>query len=136
MTALEVYLIGILDNIHAVLGFSIFAFVAVIGAVGMTVFLNCHDNSDIPDGFWKYAKRALLILSILVASKTLLPDTKLLATMYIVPAVVNNEKVATMGTNLLETLTALTNKWMKEVIEESNDKNATEKRSNGSKTSI
>ena len=136
MTALEVYLIGILDNIHAVLGFSIFASVAVIGAVGMAVFLNCHDSSDIPDGFWKHAKRALLILSILVAGKTLLPDTKLLAAMYIIPAVVNNEKVATMGTNLLETLTALTNKWMMDVIKEDNDKNATEKRSNGSKTSI
>lgn len=136
MTALEVYLIGILDNIHAVLGFSIFASVAVIGAVGMAVFLNCHDCSDIPDGFWKHTKRALLVLMFLVASKTLLPDTKLLAAMYIVPAVVNNEKVATMGTNLLETLTALTNKWMMDVIKEDNDKNATEKRSNGSKTSI
>ena len=136
MTALEVYLIGILDNIHAVLGYSIFASVAVIGAVGIAVFTGCHDSSDIPDGFWKHAKRALLILTILVASKTLLPDTKLLAAMYIVPAVVNNEKVATMGTNLLETLTALTNKWMMDVIKEDNDKNATEKRSNGSKTSI
>lgn len=136
MTALEVYLIGILDNIHAVLGFSIFAFVAVIGAVGIAVFLNCQYSSDIPDGFWKHAKRALLILMFLVVGKTLLPDTKLLAAMYIVPAVVNNEKVATMGTNLLETLTALTNKWMMDVIKEDNDKNATEKRSNGSKTSI
>lgn len=136
MTALEVYLIGILDNIHGVLGFSIFASVAVIGAVGIAVLVNCHDSSDIPNGFWKHAKRAMLILMFLVAGKTLLPDTKLLAAMYIIPAVVNNEKVATMGTSLLETLTTLTNKWMKEVIEESNDKNATEKRSNGSKTSI
>lgn len=136
MTGLEVYLIGILDNIHAMLCYLIFASVIVIGTVGIAVFLNCQDISDIPDGFWKRAKCALLILSILVAGKTLLPDTKLLAAMYIIPAVVNSEKVATMGTNLLETLTALTNKWMKEVIEESNDKNATEKRSNGSKTSI
>lgn len=136
MTGLEVYLIGILDNIHAVLGFSIFASVAIIGVVGIAVLECCHDTSDIPDGFWKRAKCALLILMFLVVSKTLLPDTKLLAAMYIIPAVVNSEKVATMGTNLLETLTALTNKWMKEVIEESNDKNATEKRSNGSKTSI
>ena len=136
MTGLEVYLIGILDSIHAMLGYLIFASVAVIGAAGLAVFLNCQDSSDIPDGFWKHAKRALLILMFLVASKTLLPDTKLLAAMYIIPAVVNNEKVATMGTNLLETLTALTNKWMKEIIEENNDKNATEKRSNGSKTSI
>ena len=136
MTGLEVYLIGILDSIHAMLGYLIFASVAVIGAAGLAVFLNCQDSSDIPDGFWKHAKRALLILMFLVVSKTFLPDTKLLAAMYIVPAVVNNEKVATMGTNLLETLTALTNKWMKDVIKENNDKNATEKRSNGSKTSI
>lgn len=136
MTGLEVYLIGILDSIHAMLGYLIFASVAVIGAAGLAVFLNCQDSSDIPDGFWKHAKHALLILMFLVVSKTLLPDTKLLAAMYIIPAVVNSEKVATMGTNLLETLTALTNKWMKEVIEENNDKNATEKRSNGSKTSI
>lgn len=136
MTGLEVYLIGILDNIHAVLGYLIFASVAVIGTVGIAVFIGCHDISDIPDGFWKHVKHALLILMFLVVSKTLLPDTKLLAAMYIIPAVVNSEKVATMGTNLLETLTALTNKWMKEVIEESNDKNAMEKRSNGSKTSI
>lgn len=136
MTGLEVYLIGILDNIHGVLGFSIFASVALIGSVGIAVLLNCHDSSDIPDRFWKHIKRALLVLMFLVASKTLLPDTKLLAAMYIIPAVVNNEKVATMGTNLLETLTALTNKWMMDVIKEDNDKNATEKRSNGSKTSI
>ena len=135
MTALEVYLIGILDNIHAVLGFSIFACVALIGSVGIAVLVNCQYDSDIPNA-WKYLKRFMWILIFLVASKTLLPDTKLLAAMYIIPAVVNNEKVATMGTNLLETLTALTNKWMKEVIEESNDKNVMEKRSNGSKTSI
>ena len=66
----------------------------------------------------------------------LLPDTKLLAAMYIIPAVVNNEKVATMGTNLLETLTALTNKWMKDIVKEDNNKNAMEKRSDGSETSI
>lgn len=136
MTGLEVYLIGILDSIHAMLGVSIFASILVIGTIGIAVFECCHDSSDIPDGFWKYAKRTLLILIFLVVSKTLLPDTKLLAAMYIVPAVVNNEKVATMGTNLLETLTALTNKWMKDVIKEDNDKNAMEKRSNGSKTSI
>ena len=136
MTGLEVYLIGILDNIHGVLGVLIFVSVLVIGTMGIAVFLNCQDNSDIPDGFWKYAKRALLILIFLVASKALLPDTKLLAAMYIIPAVVNNEKVATMGTNLLETLTALTNKWMKDVVKEDNDKNAMEKRSDGSKTSI
>lgn len=136
MTALEVYLIGILDNIHGVLGFLIFASVLVIGTIGIAVFVGCHDCSDIPDGFWKHVKCAMLILSILVVGKTLLPDTKLLAAMYIVPAVVNNEKVATMGTNLLETLTALTNKWMMDVIKEDNDKNATEKRSDGSKTSI
>lgn len=136
MTALEVYLIGILDNIHGMLGYSILASVAVIGTVGIAVLLNCQDISDIPDGFWKHAKRAMLVLMLLVAGKVLLPDTKLLAAMYIVPAVVNNEKVATMGTNLLETLTALTNKWMMDVIKEDNDKNATEKRSNGSKTSI
>lgn len=136
MTALEVYLIGILDNIHAVLGYSIFASVAAIGAVGIAVFVGCQNSSDIPDGFWKHVKRAMLVLMFLVASKTLLPDTKLLAAMYIIPAVVNNEKVATMGINLLETLTALTNKWMMDVIKEDNDKNAMEKRSNGSKTSI
>lgn len=136
MTGLEVYLIGILDNIHGVLGVSIFLSVLVIGTMGIAVFMNCHDSSDIPDGLWKYAKRALLILMFLVASKTLLPDTKLLAAMYIIPAVVNNEKVATMGTNLLETLTALTNKWMKDVVKEDNDKNAMEKRSDGSETSI
>jgi len=136
MTGLEVYLIGILDNIHAMLCYLIFASVIVIGTVGIAVFLNCQDISDIPDGFWKRTKCALLILSILVAGKTLLPDTKLLAAMYIIPAMVNNEKVATMGTNLLETLTALTNKWMMDVIKENNDKNATEKRSDGSKTSI
>lgn len=136
MTALEVYLIGILDNIHAMLGYSILASIAAMGAVGIAVLLNCQDISDIPNGFWKHAKRAMLVLMFLVAGKVLLPDTKLLAAMYIIPAVVNNEKVATMGTNLLETLTALTNKWMMDVIKEDNDKNATEKRSNGSKTSI
>lgn len=136
MTGLEVYLIGILDNIHGVLGVSIFLSVLVIGTMGIAVFMSCHDSSDIPDGFWKYVKRALLILMFLVASKTLLPDTKLLAAMYIIPAVVNNEKVATMGTNLLETLTALTNKWMKDVVKKDNDKNAMEKRSDGSETSI
>ena len=136
MTALEVYLIGILDNIHAMLCYLIFASVAVMGTVGIAVFLNCQYSSDIPSGFWKRARHAVLILSILVAGKTLLPDTKLLAAMYIIPAVVNNEKVATMGTNLLETLTALTNKWMMDVIKEDNDKKAMEKRSNGSETSI
>ena len=136
MTGLEVYLIGILDNIHAVLGASIFASILVIGTIGIAVFECCHDSSDIPDGFWKYAKRTLLILIFLVVSKTLLPDTKLLAAMYIVPAVVNNEKVATMGTNLLETLTALTNKWMKDVIKKDDDKNAMEKKPDGSETSI
>lgn len=57
----------------------------------------------------------VIVISALLA--VFIPDSKTIASMYIVPAVVNNEQIQNIGKNGLESLELLTKQWVDELRE-------------------
>lgn len=69
------------------------------------------------------ARRAIrtIVAPIIVISALLaifVPESKTLASMYVIPAVVNNEQIQNIGKNGLESLELLTRQWVKELRED------------------
>ena len=61
-----------------------------------------------------------LVLSLFVISSSLVvfvPESKTLASMYVIPAVVNNEKIQDIGKKGIESLELLTKQWVDELRE-------------------
>lgn len=73
------------------------------------------------------ARRAIrtIVAPIVVISALLalfVPESKTLASMYVIPAVVNNEQIQNIGKNGLESLELLTKQWVEELREEKSKK--------------
>ena len=133
VTPSVIYLIGILDKFHFILGL-VLAFLSISFAIYGIFYLvslmepsfyeereRLRKNSSI-------MKRILSILSILLLLKIFVPSTGLLASMYIIPAVVNNENVQNISTNLLGTLESLSQKWMIDVLSDIGMKDESKKK--------
>ncbi len=122
VTPSVIYLIGILDKFHLILGL-ILAFLSISFAIyGIYYIITLMEPSFVEERERlkknsSIMKRILSVLSILLLLKIFVPSTGLLASMYIIPAVVNNEKVQNIGSNLLGTLESLSQKWMIDVFE-------------------
>ena len=138
VTPSVVYLIGILDKFHFILGL-ILAFLSISFAIYGIFYLvslmepSFYEERERLSKNSSIMKRILSILSILLLLKIFVPSTGLLASMYIIPAVVNNEKVQNISTNLLGTLESLSQKWMVDVLSDSGMKNDQKKSSNENK---
>lgn len=121
VTPLIVYLIGILDKFHFFLGI-VLIFLTIFMSLFAIFYLVNHLEPTFADDLKciqklvPLVKRGLAVLSILLLLKIFVPSTGLVAAMYVIPAVVNNEKVQNIGSNLLNTLQGLSNKWMIDVF--------------------
>lgn len=70
----------------------------------------------------EFARRAIkvIVVPVILISALLtvfIPESKTLAAMYVVPAVVNNEQIQNIGKNGLESLELLTKQWVDELRE-------------------
>lgn len=70
----------------------------------------------------EFARRAIKVIVVpVILISTLLtvfiPESKTLASMYVIPAVVNNEQIQNIGKNGLESLELLTKQWVDELRE-------------------
>lgn len=138
VTPSVVYLIGILDKFHFILGLILLFLTISIAIYGIFYLVTLMEPSfdkerEIVRKNSSTMKRILSILSILLLLKIFVPSTGLLASMYIIPAVVNNEKVQNISTNLLGTLESLSQKWMIDVLSDIGMKNDQKKPSNENK---
>ena len=138
VTPSVVYLIGILDKFHFILGLVLSFLTISIALYGIFYLVTLMEPSfyEERERLSKNSsimKRILSILSILLLLKIFVPSTGLLASMYIIPAVVNNEKVQNISTNLLGTLESLSQKWMVDVLSDIGMKNDQKKPSNENK---
>lgn len=71
----------------------------------------------------EFARRAIkiIVVPVILISALLtvfIPESKTLASMYVIPAVVNNEQIQNIGKNGLESLELLTKQWVDELREE------------------
>lgn len=70
----------------------------------------------------EFARRAIKVIVVpVILISTLftvfIPESKTLASMYVIPAVVNNEQIQNIGKNGLESLELLTKQWVYELRE-------------------
>lgn len=133
VTPSVIYLIGILDKFHFILGLILLFLTISIAIYGIFYLVTLMEPSfdkerEIVKKNSSTMKRILSILSILLLLKIFVPSTGLLASMYIIPAVVNNEKVQNISTNLLGTLESLSQKWMIDVLSDIGMKDESKKK--------
>ena len=104
ISPLEIYIVLQMDSVKEALPFAVAASACGIGAClfvgGIGASPLSYDSKDEHDqkvvlraASFKWAKRLLVACSLSAATAALLPSTKTLAAMFIIPAVMNNETV-------------------------------------------
>ena len=110
VTPMMIYLIGMADHVRVFFVVSLFIIVGIF-----LLFLARYlvDSDKIPN-------LGTLIFSAALFSSLLIfiPNSKTLAAMYVIPAVVNNEQIQNIGKNGLKSLELLTKQWVDELREE------------------
>ena len=133
VTPSVVYLIGILNKFHFIVGIAIIFLIIFISLFTIFYLVNhlqpsFSDDLKCLQKLVPLVKRGLTALSILLLLKIFVPSTGLVASMYIIPAVINNEKVQNISSNLLGTLESLSQKWMIDVLSDIGMKNEAKKK--------
>ena len=110
VTPLMIYLICIADHLRE---FSLVSLFIIVGIFLLFLARYLVDGDKIPH-------LGTLIFSAALFSSLLIfiPNSKTLAAMYVIPAVVNNEQIQNISKNGLESLELLTKQWVDELREE------------------
>lgn len=103
ITPMQMYWLLKLDDIGVFCMFAIFTFIALLL---ISVMAYCSANDDLNEKE-KKGVRILFCLAVIGgvffgAVKTLLPSTKQMAAIYVVPAITNNEKIQQIGGKTLD----------------------------------
>lgn len=112
MLAFYIYLIGIVDK----LGMLFIAYSVIVGALSFMIFCDSPDDSNAESTSKKFLVSAICAFIITV----FIPSSKTLASIIIIPAVVNNEQVQNIGKNSLTVLEELTKQWVIDITLNSN----------------
>lgn len=114
VTSFQIYLFGLLLNLKSDTAFlALFMFWVIIG-LSFLYALSKDKYIDILKGYSeiivKWLKRAVITFVCLVLTCALAPTKEIATAMFIVPPVVNNEKVQELPSNVLD----FVNGWLKE----------------------
>lgn len=109
VTPLMIYFIGVADNARE---FSVASLLIIMAIFLVFLARYLADGDKIPH-LGTLIFTAALFSSILI----FIPNSKTLASMYVIPAVVNNEQIQNIGKNGLESLELLTKQWVDELRE-------------------
>lgn len=112
VTAFNIYLFGVLLELRhffeAVIVFTIAS--SLIAFFTTPLISDLSNNAKVAKTIKKIFLTALVILIISVVGRTLSPSKEIATAMFIVPPVVNNEKVQELPKNVLD----FVNSWLKE----------------------
>lgn len=103
ITPMQMYWLLKLDDIGVFCVFAIFAFFALL-AISVMTYCNADEDQNEKG---KKGARILFCLAVIGGVffgcvKTLLPSTKQMAAIYVVPAITNNEKIQQIGGKTLD----------------------------------
>lgn len=119
ITPFEIYLISFADNFLATTAIVMLASVlACIFALIVTASCNCEEEESAK----KFMKKAASCFLIALGLFTVVPNSKTIAAMYLVPAVVNNEHLQNSAGNALGLLEELTKKWLKDMVKQKGER--------------
>ena len=114
MLAFYIYLIGIVDKLIMLF----IAYSAIVCALSFMIFCDSPDDSNAKSISKKFLISAICTFTITI----FIPSSKTLASMIMIPAVVNNEQVQNIGKNSLTILEELTKQWVIDITSDSNKK--------------
>ena len=112
MLAFYIYLIGIVDKLIILF----IAYSVIVGALSFMIFCDSPDDSNVESTSKKFFISAICAFIITV----FIPSSKTLASMIMIPTVVNNEQIQNIGKNRLTILEELTKKWVIDITLDSN----------------
>ena len=119
ITPFEIYLISFADNFLATTVIVMLASVlACIFALVAIETCNCEEEKSAK----KFMKKAATCFLIALGLFALVPNSKTIAAMYLVPAVVNNKHLQNSAGNALEMLEELTKKWLKDITKQKRER--------------
>lgn len=115
ISTFQIYLFGLLLNLKSDVAFSCFLMFWVVVGLGIAWFMSKDEYvfeclSEYTDSIAKWFKRAIITFVCLVLTCILAPTKEIATAMFIVPPVVNNEKVQEIPQNVLD----FVNGWLKE----------------------
>ena len=115
ISAFQIYLFGLLLNIKSDISFLGFLMFWICFGLGLAWFMSKDDSAfnylrEYTDSIAKWFKRAVITLICLVFTSVFAPTKEIATAMFVVPPVVNNEKVQELPQNVLD----FVNGWLKE----------------------
>ena len=116
ITPTQMYLITRLDSIHLVFAVAIIPAMLLAGlaaVIGLVKYVNDYDDEEHDFGA-RLLRRALRVFAICVVAsifEALIPTTKEMAAITVVPRIANNERLQEAGNRLFDLATA----WMEEL---------------------
>ena len=122
ISSLEIYLISLVDKIDAITEVIIFlggltsAIFFTFWMIGKSESYKTEGDEKVLQRLWKFFKisTTCVICSILI--HTFVPNSKTIAAMYLIPAIVNNEHIQNSTSNALKMLEGLTKEWLEDFI--------------------
>ena len=114
ITPSTIYFIGILDSVN-----TFFTIITVLSCFALSIFIFAYFINEF--NIQEENKLKKIIFSLLGSTlisgliSVFTPSSKVAASMYIIPAIVNNENIQAIGNNSLEGLRKLSEQWLKEL---------------------
>ena len=124
----EIYLITLVDKICAISEVGIFLGFLASGAflifwmIGKAESYKTEDEEKTLQRLWKCLKIAVICVLCSTLIHTFVPNSKTIAAMYLIPAIVNNEHIQNSTSNALKTLEGLTKEWLEDLIKKESKK--------------
>jgi hypothetical protein len=122
---LLVYLISIVDNmIGLFIGMAVASGIAiVVGFIFKAISIDCrHTSIDEDQLATKAIKIGTIFFSIFLPLSIFSPSSKVVAAMYLLPKVVENDKVRKMPDKVLKLFDAKLDQWVAETLKGNNNK--------------
>ena len=114
ITPSTIYFIGILDSVN-----TFFTIITIISSFALSIFLFFYFANELSIETDNKLKKIIFMLlgSAFICGliSVFTPSSKVAASMYIIPAIVNNENIQAIGNNSLEGLRKLSEQWLKEL---------------------
>ena len=118
ITPFMVYAIGILDSVIKFFGMFGFIFGLCCMITLIIKGIGCVEGSfkDITHkALTKFIISFGIICVCCLSCNAFLPSSKLAASMFLIPAIANNENVQSIGSNTLKSLEMLTEQWLEDI---------------------
>lgn len=111
MTTAQMYWLVILDNFGCLFGTLIALAIGWVAMNAIRCINAAVEDKPPPPHAWSHIFRGLGFIGVVVAIATFVPSTKQMAAIIVVPKIVNNEAVQSVGNELY----TLALDWMKEL---------------------